>query len=237
MRKRRQNSPKNLSPKAYPSLYLAHIPFLLICLCLLSSCAQAQTDPAVDSDVKLKGGESQDIRTIATTPSHILGNRLGKKVLDGLNGTGSQEESEASSFTPLQSNSYTPLDANQALAQRVGERTSYSQTEDTRVIDLQTRRVKKAIVTCTVRVFKLLKDDLKGSKHQRFLVKLSNNTTVLVAHNIDLAPKVPIRPGDIVEITGEYIWNPKGGVLHYTHHSTSRRHPGGYILFNGNKYQ
>jgi hypothetical protein len=35
---------------------------------------------------------------------------------------------------------------------------------------------------------------------------------------------------------GEYIWNKKGGVLHYTHHSTTR-HESGWIQLNGQVYQ
>jgi hypothetical protein len=34
----------------------------------------------------------------------------------------------------------------------------------------------------------VLKDDNDGSRHQKFIVELPNAMTVLVAHNIDLAP-------------------------------------------------
>ena len=36
------------------------------------------------------------------------------------------------------------------------------------------------------------KDDNEGSRHQKFLVKIDNypNITVLIAHNIDLAPRI-----------------------------------------------
>ncbi len=85
-------------------------------------------------------------------------------------------------------------------------------------------------------VIKLLADDLVGDKHQKFLVR-ANNHTLLIAHNIDLAERVPIKPSDTVEIYGEYEWNDKGGVIHWTHHDPKNRHPHGWIKHNNKTYQ
>jgi len=87
-------------------------------------------------------------------------------------------------------------------------------------------------------VTKVLKDDLDGSRHQRFILKLGSGQTLLVAHNIDLAPRIDtLRSGDSVEFYGEYEWNPKGGVIHWTHHDPQGRHPGGWLRHRGKTYQ
>lgn len=108
---------------------------------------------------------------------------------------------------------------------------------DLEIVNAQNDHARNVMVTITAVVKKLLPDDRDGSPHQRFLLGLSNGTTVLVAHNISLAPYVPLREGDLVTISGEYIWNEKGGVLHYTHHTTNRKHRGGYIEYNRQTYQ
>lgn len=101
----------------------------------------------------------------------------------------------------------------------------------------QAAQARKTQVTIAARVFKLLPDDTRGLPHQRFLLQLDNGTTVLIAHDTKLAPHVPVQPGDFVRIHGEYIWNNKGGVIHWTHHDPRGRHDPGWIEFNGLRYQ
>ena len=87
-------------------------------------------------------------------------------------------------------------------------------------------------------VIRVLSDDRDGSQHQRFIVRLSSGQTLLIAHNIDLAPRVnSLSVGDRVEFYGEYEWNPQGGVIHWTHHDPAGRHVGGWIRHNGQVYQ
>jgi hypothetical protein len=86
------------------------------------------------------------------------------------------------------------------------------------------------------KVVKVLSDDTEGSPHQRFLVELSSDTTLLVAHNIDLAQRVPVQAGQNVTISGEYVWNNRGGVLHWTHHDPRGR-KSGWIEYAGKHYE
>ncbi|ULJ59852.1 DUF3465 domain-containing protein [Wielerella bovis] len=87
-------------------------------------------------------------------------------------------------------------------------------------------------------VSKILPDDNEGSRHQRFILKLRNGQTILVAHNIDLAPKIKeLKAGDIVDFYGKYEWNKQGGVIHWTHHDPAKRHTDGWLKHNGQTYQ
>jgi hypothetical protein len=87
-------------------------------------------------------------------------------------------------------------------------------------------------------VQKVFSDDNDGSRHQRFIVALASGQTLLIAHNIDLAPRVVgLREGDVVSFSGEYEWNPEGGVIHWTHRDPSKRHPAGWIKHNGKVYR
>ena len=87
-------------------------------------------------------------------------------------------------------------------------------------------------------VSRLLADDLKGQRHQRFILQMASGQTVLVTHNIDIAPRVDaLHEGDRVGFKGEYVWNQKGGVVHWTHHDPDGRHAAGWLKHNGKTYQ
>jgi len=87
-------------------------------------------------------------------------------------------------------------------------------------------------------VVRVLPDDNDGSRHQRFILQLASGRTLLIAHNIDLAPRIDtVREGDIVEFFGEFQSNPQGGVIHWTHHDPQGRHPDGWLRHKGRIYQ
>ena len=87
-------------------------------------------------------------------------------------------------------------------------------------------------------VVRILPDDNDGSRHQRFILRLASGRTLLIAHNIDLAPRIPgIRTGDTVEFHGEFRSNPEGGVIHWTHHDPQGRHPDGWLRHRGETYR
>lgn len=88
------------------------------------------------------------------------------------------------------------------------------------------------------RVVKVLPDDNEGSRHQKFILELGSGQTILIAHNIDLAPRIPgLREGDNVAFYGEYEWNDRGGVVHWTHHDPQGRHADGWLKHQDKRYQ
>lgn len=108
---------------------------------------------------------------------------------------------------------------------------------DKEVIRAQETRSINIPVTAVACVARILEDDNVGIPHQKFLIELSNGTTVLIAHNTRMAPRVPIKVNDLVTVHGDYVWNKRGGLIHWTHSSNSPRHQGGWIELAGKIYK
>lgn len=87
-------------------------------------------------------------------------------------------------------------------------------------------------------VTRILPDDINGSRHQRFILRLASGRSLLIAHNINLAPRVEnLKQGDSVTFSGEYEWNAKGGIIHWTHRDPTGRHVGGWLKHQDRMYQ
>lgn len=87
-------------------------------------------------------------------------------------------------------------------------------------------------------VTRSLPDDNDGGRHQRFIVELSSGQTLLIAHNIDVAPRIDtLRVGEMARFHGVYEWNDQGGVVHWTHQDPTGGHEAGWIEYGGRRYQ
>jgi hypothetical protein len=87
-------------------------------------------------------------------------------------------------------------------------------------------------------VDRILPDDTSGSPHQRFIVRLASGQTLLIEHNIDLAPRIDgLKEGDPISFSGEYVFNTQGGIIHWTHHDPAGRHVAGWLKYKGRTFQ
>lgn len=86
-------------------------------------------------------------------------------------------------------------------------------------------------------VRRLIQDDNNGARHQRFILDLRNGQSLLMAHNLDLAERVPAGLGDRVGFRGMYEWNELGGLVHWTHHDPLGIEDGGFIRYRGKVYK
>jgi len=97
-------------------------------------------------------------------------------------------------------------------------------------------------VTAAGSVARVLGTELGPSgEHEGFLLHLAGaagrGLTVRIEDNIDLTGPIPITEGESIVVRGEYIFDPRGGLIHYTHRDPGGRHAAGYIEAGGKLYQ
>lgn len=102
----------------------------------------------------------------------------------------------------------------------------------------------KVVVNDTIigTVTEILPDDNDGTPHQIFMIKISSkrfeNKVAKIVHNTDIAPRVPVKVGVVVEIKGDIIVNEDPIVIHWTHKTLGNSdHPHGYIKVGGKTYE
>ena len=82
-----------------------------------------------------------------------------------------------------------------------------------------------------------MSDDSDGSRHQRFIIDIGAGRTLLIAHNVDLAERIPLGMGDRVTVRGMYEWNDLGGLVHWTHHDPLGIEDGGFVRYRRREYR
>jgi hypothetical protein len=111
-------------------------------------------------------------------------------------------------------------------------------TQEATARPLQQQFVTGAMASGSGTVIRILPDDQAGSRHQRFIIKLPSGQTLLIAHNIDIAPRIAnLSIGDTISFLGQYESNAKGGVIHWTHRDPKGLHAAGWLNHKGQMYQ
>lgn len=105
------------------------------------------------------------------------------------------------------------------------------------IVDAFKKRRSNLIVEGQGTIIKNLPDDNIGDRHQKFIVKLASGHTIQIAHNIDLASRIPAKEGEMIAFRGEFEYSEKGGVIHWTHHDPAGRHENGWIRHRGKNYE
>lgn len=122
--------------------------------------------------------------------------------------------------TPIPQPPSTGIPAGQAdliAAQAAGRGVSYIEVKDVVVVEN-------------------LQDDRRGLPHQKWTVRLANGNLVMGVYNIRGVPKIPLQPGDVISMGGEYIYDRGGGLLHWLHEDDHGRRPNGYVELRGVRY-
>jgi hypothetical protein len=90
----------------------------------------------------------------------------------------------------------------------------------------------------TAPISRILPDDTVGDRHQRMIVRLPSGQTLLIAHNVDIAPRVPNPAvGKDLFFAGDYAWNAEGGLVHWTHKDPAGVHRDGGLEYEGKAYR
>ena len=80
----------------------------------------------------------------------------------------------------------------------------------------------------------------RSGAHEGFLLHLrgaaGRGLTVRVETNVDITGIVPLSEGEDVVVRGEYVYDARGGIVHYTHRDPRGRHPGGWVQAGGKLY-
>lgn len=71
---------------------------------------------------------------------------------------------------------------------------------------------------------------------QRFLVRVSDDLSIVIRHRIGASGAIPADRGDVVQFQGRYEFHGGGGEVLLTHADPAQPGGGGWIVFNGQRY-
>lgn len=114
---------------------------------------------------------------------------------------------------------------------------NFAQAGDTALCDaIAQQKGVRFIEADNIWIERLLDDDLKPPKHQRWIGRLSCGARILLVYNISLCERVPVQVGDRIQVGGELLFTRGLPLIHWLHEDPKNRRPHGYVILNGRKY-
>lgn len=78
--------------------------------------------------------------------------------------------------------------------------------------------------------------EIGGETMQRFTVRLNDELVLQIRHPLAHADRVPVERGGEVRFQGYYEWEARGGFLSLTYHDPEQPGSGGWIEYDGTRY-
>ncbi len=77
----------------------------------------------------------------------------------------------------------------------------------------------------------------RSGVHRNFFVDVGGGDVIVIDANVDVMGDFPIHVGEPATIRGEYYYDEDGREgVHWTHHTDRGRHPAGYVILKGIRY-
>ena len=79
-------------------------------------------------------------------------------------------------------------------------------------------------------------EEVAGNTVQRFVIRPNDEIAVQVRHSLGSSERVPVERGKEVRVQGYYAWDARGGFISRTHADPEQPGGGGWIEYEGQRY-
>lgn len=79
-------------------------------------------------------------------------------------------------------------------------------------------------------------ETIAGTTYQRFSIRPNEEIEVVVRHALDESSRIPLERGEMIRVQGYYEWDARGGFISRTYADPDQPGGGGWIEYDGTRY-
>lgn len=80
-------------------------------------------------------------------------------------------------------------------------------------------------------------DESGATPVQRLVVRVSEDLSLMVRHELEHSERIPAAKGDTVAFQGRYEWDGRGGTVSFTYADGDQPGGGGWVELDGKRYE